>query len=105
MGQSGRTAANKDGETKRYRRTAKTEAHIRAADAPPILNKSMDAWVNDIKIILNIIVVVKVTVSAILVIVVMVIMQKRSGNGGNGAKRRALRLSYHSEDLPEAKIQ
>ncbi len=36
----------------------------------------MDAWVNDIKIIFKIIVVVKVTVSAILVIVVMVIINK-----------------------------
>ena len=60
---------------------------------------------NDIKMIFKILVVVKVTVSAVLVIVVMVLIQKRSGNGGNGAKRRALRLSYHSEDLPEAKIQ
>ena len=36
----------------------------------------MDAWVNDIKIALNIIVVVKVTVFAVLVIVAMVIIKK-----------------------------
>ena len=59
---------------------------------------------NDIKIILTIIVVVQVTVSAILVTVVMVIIKTGVVMAVTVLKGELL-LSYHSEDLPEAKIQ